>query len=511
MISIDEKKAEAILKLFKDLGEGSTSTPPPPTEEPEEEPGFWSWESIKKNPWAYIATWNFTDPIWWAIMLPTGVGAATAAQTGWALKKSMTAAELGLPRSSTFGRIARTPAGNITWSRGLTARELNIARESPRFMSQLEQYTANRAARGGVRPALTEAEVQFLRTASSRTGSNLMQRVTAMNLPQRAITELSEQEIIAAEISPTYRAELQLYYNAGGKKPTMPSTQTLEELVSANAKPPAAAKPGPRGPSGTGASGYGRYGNEGIANPPGTTLARIVGLPTEGVPFGTRLAGSGVGGTGLTQQELTTSGLRALGQYSGEVGSNVPLSQMGMGRTASLATRQGLGQAAGEAAVGTLPLLAYEIPVQALTHLSKKENLYAGLSGGSQPHYSYSFDPVGYTIGNAPREWGNTWKQAYDPNAGFAQNVGNVLAATPQAAFNTLTSYFRQTVPQNVRGPWSSETNRAFGSSYLKAPGYTPGGALAYAWGSTPQSSGLSPGAWLLQQRTGKTSGWIGG
>jgi len=557
---LDEARASMIVKLFRDQewqqtplqmsGQGQGPAPEGPEQEspPAREVSAW----VKA-----LSIWNYlTDPVW-IFFFSTGA-------SGYMGLRGLGAASAGLPLRAALPTLR--PAINLG---GVPSRQLMAATKNPYYSEELANWYA--AGHKGKMPMITPAEQRAFNIASSPVGQNAMQRgtkiglpveqattipetellamertaeqaakaeleaaqaagrsagnylqrITRLNLPQRAATQLTETEILAAELNTAYRQQLQAYYAASGTsqpiaKPTMTSERLLE-IVSRNASRASAE---PAGVAGLGTDPYG------TGNPPWGRAAQGIYNWANRAPAVGKL-GSGVGGTGFTAEQLAAMGTRATGY--GEMTANPAFSKMGMGRTVPVLSKAGLQSMAGEAAVGLLPIIAYEIPMSAYTLMSgqpwqpipfgptiqtKQSSRIAsireraraqGIPEGMQEQYT--LDPLSHIVGGGIEGW----TSAYDPEAGFLRNVGNVIGGGAYGIAKAPVTYFTQRVKQYTPEVWDPTKVSSFGSAWQKSPTYTPGGLLAYNLGYTPQESGLSPGAWLLQQKKGGSGGIRGG
>jgi hypothetical protein len=386
--------------------------------------------------------------------------------------------------------MASSPVGQNFIQRGT---KLGLTAQQATSIPESQLIAMERALETTTKAQLETAQ------AAGRASGNFLQRVTKLNLPQSAATHLNETEILAAELDKAYRSQLQAYYAAEGTaqpiaKPTM-TNERLLEIVSRNASPAA-----PQGTPGLGTDPYG------TANPPWARIAQAIHSWANAPPQVGQL-GSGVGNTGFTQAQLNAMGARALGT-TGEIGTNIPFSQMGSSWYRGAGWQTGLGNAA----VNMLPLIAYQIPMAAYSYMQANPNSriahYQRMAQQQGNYGAYELDPLKYSMNKATEGWTG----AYDPNAGFLQNVGNVIYGGAKGLATGILSYPFQRVNQYVPPRWNQGTASTFGGAQNKTPGYLAGGALAYNLPFTWQQQGYThPGAMFVNRYASGGRGIGGG
>ncbi len=187
--------------------------PPPLTPEEAEKEQSW-WEAV--SPWGYMQVWQTAEPfIWPASIVGSGAGALYYGARGRG------AYEAGLPLR------AATPSGRLLGRilKGVPTRQLIHAKAVPELAERLARWYST--GRQGVQPTLTRQALRQAQYLGTTTGRNLLSQVTELGLPQRAVTQLTEKEILEAFRDPQYRTALQEWYRTGGTAASKPISSEI--------------------------------------------------------------------------------------------------------------------------------------------------------------------------------------------------------------------------------------------------------------------------------------------
>ena len=205
------------------------TVPGGPTQTPGEEEESW-WEAVW--PWGYMQLWQTIEPAVWA---------ASILGSSYYGGRALATPQLGLPFRAAAPSYRVPLLGRVT--QGATPTELLAARGNPQFGEALAQYYEG--GRVGPRPTITPEQIRQSRLLSSPGGRNLLERVVNLGLPQSAVTQLTEAEIIEAEAEPLYARELENWYRQGAnpmRRPISPNVtyapRTTQPLVTTQTPSP---------------------------------------------------------------------------------------------------------------------------------------------------------------------------------------------------------------------------------------------------------------------------------